>query len=253
MKKLLILPLIFIGLIGKGQFVQESPAVKDTAFAIPMITMSYAYQWSGGELSDRFGANSNIGASFMLKTKNNWLVGLKGNFLWGSSVNENQILNELLTNTGEVIDDNGRLTEAYLGERGSSFFVFGGKMINKFAPNKNSGFIFYGGAGMLQHKISIKFQDEIATLTDEHKKGYDRFSLGFAVNGFAGYLFLSENRLLNFFGGIDFTQGWTKSLRKYNYDTQLPDTKTYSNSLYGVRIGWIVRLNKRKEQAFYYN
>jgi hypothetical protein len=253
MKKLLIIPLIFFSLIGKGQFVLEKAEVKDSAFTIPMITMSYAYQWSGGELSDRFGSNNNIGASFMVKTKKNWLIGLKGNFLWGNTVNENQILNELLTNSNELIDDNGRLTEAFLGERGSSFFVFGGRMINKFAPNKNSGFIFYGGVGMLQHKISIKFQDDIAYLTDEYKKGYDRFSLGFAVNGFAGYLFLSQNRLLNFFGGIDFTQGWTKSLREYNYNTQLPDTKTYSNSLYGVRIGWIIRLNKRKQQAFYYN
>ena len=126
-------------------------------------------------------------------------------------------------------------------------------MINKLAPNKNSGFIFYGGFGMLQHKVSIKFKDDVASLTDEHKKGYDRFSLGYAVNGFAGYLFLSKNRLLNFFGGFDYTHGWTKSLRKYNYDTQEVDTKSYTNILYGVRIGWIIRLNKRQSQDYYYN
>jgi hypothetical protein len=253
MKKLLFLPLIFLSFIGKGQFVLEKTELKDTAYTIPMITISYAYQWPGRELSDRFGPNNNIGASLMVKTKKDWLIGLKGNFLWGNSVNDNQILNDLLTSTNEVIDDNGRLTQVHLGERGSSFFAFGGKLFNKFAPNENSGFILYGGIGILQHKISIKFQDDIAVLTDEHKKGYDRFSLGVAVNGFAGYLFLSKNRLLNFFGGIDFTQAWTKSLRKYNYDTQLTDTQELNNSLYGIRIGWIVRLNKRKQQAFYYN
>ena len=158
MKKLLFLPLIFIFIIGKGQFVLEKPEITDTAYTIPMITLSYAYQWAGGDLSDRFGPNSNIGASFMVKTKRNWLYGLKGNFIWGGKVKENAILNNLTTNSNEIIDDNGRLTVAYFGERGSSFFVFGGKLINKFAPNKNSGFIIYGGFGMLQHKISLKFQ-----------------------------------------------------------------------------------------------
>jgi hypothetical protein len=253
MKKLLFLPLIFLFLIGKGQFVLEKPETIDTAYTIPMITLSYAYQWVGGDLSDRFGPNSNIGGSFMIKTKRNWLYGLKGNFIWGGKVKENTILNNLTTNSNEIIDDNGRLTVAHFGERGSSFFVFGGKLINKFAPNKNSGFIIYGGFGMLQHKISLKFQDDIIFLTDEYKKGYDRFSLGYAINGFAGYLFLSKNRLLNFFGGIDYTHGWTKSLRKYNYDTQQSDTRTYTNTLYGIRVGWIIRLNKRKQQSFYYN
>ena len=125
-------------------------------------------------------------------------------------------------------------------------------MINKFAPNKNSGILFYGGVGMLQHKISIKFQDDIVALTDEHKKGYDRFSYGYAVNGFLGYLFLSKNRLLNFFGGFDYTHAWTKNLRKYNYDTQETDNKIHTDILYGIKVGWIIRLNKRQAEEFYY-
>lgn len=253
MKKLLIFPFIFLGLVAKGQFVPEKTEIKDTAYTIPMITVSYAYQWSGKELADRFGPNNNIGGSFMVKTKKNWLAGLKGNFIWGGTVQEEGILNDLVTESGEVIDDAGKLTAVHMGERGSSFFAFGGKMINKFAPNKNSGFIVYGGFGMLQHKVSLKFQDDIAFLTDEHKKGYDRFSLGWAANGFAGYLFLSKNRLLNFFGGVDYTIGWTKSLRKYNYDSRSADTKTYTNTLLGLRVGWIIRLNKRKSQEYYFH
>lgn len=252
--------------IAKGQFVIEKKEVKDTAFTIPMINVSYAYQWTASEMADRFGPNHNIGGSFMVKTKKNWIYGFKGNFLWGADVKQNNILDDIGSRLpyydedgnfeGEeisVIDNEGRPTVVHLGQRGSSFFLIGGKMINKLAPNKNSGFIVYGGAGILQHKISIKFQDDVASLTDEHKKGYDRFSLGYAVNGFAGYLFMSKNRLLNFFGGFDYTHGWTKSLRKFNYDTQESDTKTHSNVLYGIRIGWIIRLNKRQSQDYYYH
>ena len=253
MKNLLFLILFSFSFLSKAQFVAEKKEVRDTSFTIPMITASYAYQWSGGELADRFGSNNNIGGSFIVKTKKNWVYGFKGNFIWGGEVQEKSILDDIKTTTGEAIDNIGRLTEVYLGQRGSSFFLIGGKMINKFAPNKNSGILLYGGFGMLQHKISIKFKDDIVYLTDDYKKGYDRFSLGYAVNGFAGYLFLSKNRLLNFFGGIDYTQGWTKSLRKYNYDTQEKDTKTYKNTLLGIRFGWIIRLNKRQQSSFYYN
>lgn len=252
MKQLIFLILFLPSLFVKAQFVLEKKEVQDSAFTIPMINVSYAYQWTAAEMSDRFGSNSNIGGSFMVKTKKNWIYGFKGNFLWGGTVTDTKVLRNITTADGFIIDNEGRLTDIYLGERGSSFFLIGGKMINKLAPNKNSGFLVYGGIGMLQHKISIKFQDNITPLSDEYKKGYDRFSLGYALNGFGGYLFMSKNRLLNFFGGFDYTLGWTKSLRKFNYDTQESDTKTHTNILYGIRLGWIIRLNKRHADEFYY-
>jgi len=255
MKKISIIFIAFflLNTIVNAQFVIEKKEVKDTAFTIPMINVSYAYQWTASDMADRFGANSNVGGSIMVKSKKNWVYGVKGNFLWGGKVVDEDVLKNITSSDGHVIDNEGRITEVHLGQRGSSFFLIGGKMINKLAPNKNSGFLFYGGLGMLQHKISIKFKDDVASLTDEHKKGYDRFSLGYALNGFVGYIFMSKNRLINFFGGFDYTHGWTKSLRGYNYDTQESDTKTNSNILYGVRVGWIIRLNKRKSQEYYYH
>ncbi len=253
MKHLFILILLSLsGFFIKAQFVMEKKEIQDSAFTITMINVSYAYQWTASEMADRFGGNSNIGGSFIVKTKTKWIYGLKGNFIWGGRVNEPGILTDIRTSDGSVIDNEGRLTDIHLGERGSSFFLIGGRMINRFAPNKNSGILVYGGAGFLQHKISIKFQDNIASLTDEHKKGYDRFSFGYALNGFVGYLFMSKNRLLNFFGGFDYTHGWTKSLRKFNFDTRESDTKTRTNILYGIRVGWIIRLNKRQSQEYYY-
>ncbi len=252
MKSLLVISLTLLSIITKGQSVRNKQPT-DSAYTIPMITVSYARQFTGSDMANRFGANNNVGGSFIVKTKNNWIYGFKGNFLWGGKVKEPDILANIRTSGGYVIDDQGKLTTVYLGQRGSSFFFLGGRMFNVFAPNKNSGILLYGGIGTLQHKISIKFQDNISALSDEHKKGYDRLSLGYAFNGFIGYLYLSKNRLFNFFGGFDFTQAWTKSLRKFNFDTRLPDTSTYSDLLYGFRIGWIIRFNKRQEGSFYYN
>jgi len=250
---LLILFLIFYSALVKGQFVNEKKETQDSAYTIPMINISFAKQWSASDLADRFGANNNLGASFLVKTKTKWIYGVKANFLWGGEVKDQSILDGIKTSDGIVIDDEGRETSIFFGQRGSSGFILGGRFFNVLAPNKNSGIIAYGGVGFLQHKISIKYKDDIIALTDEHKKGYDRYSSGFALNGFVGYLFLSKNRLLNFFGGFDYTYGKTKSLRKFNYDTNQPDTKTYTDVLYGIRLGWIIRLNKRQADNFYYN
>ncbi|MCB0402405.1 MAG: hypothetical protein KDD41_10005 [Flavobacteriales bacterium] len=254
MKNIALILLLFPCAYASAQFVIEKKELPDTAYTIPMFNASYAYQWSAAEMHDRFGPNSNVGASITVKTKKGWYYGIKGNFLWGARVNDPKVLRNILISDGySVIDNQGRLTHVYLGQRGSSFFALGGKMFNVLAPNKNSGILTYAGFGMLQHKISIKFEDDVASLTDEHKKGYDRFSVGPAANAFVGYLFLSKNRMINFFGGFDYTIGWTKSLRKFNYDTQEVDTDRHTNILYGIRAGWIIRLNRRQAQEFYYN
>jgi len=249
----LISLLFLLSGLSKAQFVIGKPEIQDTAFSIPMITISYAKQWSGADLADRFSSNNNIGASFIVKTKSKWLYGVKGNFLWGGEVQDQSFLDGIKTDNDYVIDDEGRETTIFLGQRGSSAFVLGGRFFNVLSPNKNSGIIVYGGVGYLQHKISIKFKDDLVALTDEYKKGYDRYSAGYAFNGFVGYLFLSKNRLLNFFGGFDYTYGKTKNLRKYNYDTNKPDTEVHTDVLYGIRLGWIIRLNKRQTDDFYYN
>lgn len=250
---LLITPFFLLIGFAQGQFVIEKKEALDSAYSIPMINVSFAKQWSSSDLADRFGSNNNIGASFIIKTKSKWLYGVKGSYLWGGEVKDQSILNGIKTNNNFVIDDEGRQTSIFLGQRGSSGFLLAGRFFNVLAPNKNSGIIAYAGVGFLQHKISIKFKDDIVALTDDYKKGYDRYSFGYAVNGFVGYLFLSKNRLLNFFGGFDYTYGKTKNLRTYNYDTNLPDTKTYTDVLYGIRLGWIIRLNKRQADNFYYN
>ena len=268
MKNFITIVLMLSSFFLKAQYANEpQPEILDSAYTIPLFTVSYAKQWTSGDMNNRFGANNNIGGSFAIKTKTNWYFGIKGSFIWGADVKQNNILDGIAARfpayddngnyDGEqilTINANGNVSEIFLDQRGSSFFAIGGRLFNKFAPNKNSGILAYGGIGTLHHKISIKFQDgDLPQLNDQLKEGYDRMSLGFAVNGFVGYLFMSKNRLLNFYAGFDYTQGWTKSLRKYNYDTQAPDNKVNTDILYGFRIGWILRLNKRSTQEFYYN
>jgi len=253
MKYYSILFLICFSFTLKAQKIKLAKSDPDSSYTIPMITVSYARQFPGADLSDRFGSNNNVGGNFLVKTKSQWVYGFKGNFIWSDNVENQSILQDLQTSEGDIIDNEGRLTEVFLGQQGSSFFFFGGRLFNVFSPNKNSGILVYGGLGTLHHKITFSFQDEINALSDEGKKGYDRLSFGYGVNGFLGYLYLSKNRLLNFFGGFDFTQARTTNLRKFNVDTRMPDTRVNTDRLYGIRVGWIIRLNKRQSDSFYYN
>jgi len=263
LKNLLTIILVFFTTCFFGQ-TKQNPNDIDSASIIPFFGVSYAIQFTGNDMAKRFNTNYNVGGNFTYKTKKNWIYGFKGNFIWGGNVKQTNILDNIAQRNGfinsngkyeeEILmtDDNGTETKVFLGERGSSFFAFGGKVFSVLAPNSNSGFMIYGGAGLLQHKISIKFQDKIVALSDNYKKGYDRFSMGFALNGFVGYLLMSDNRIFNFYGGFDITQGWTKNMRKFNFDTQKYDNKIYSDLLYGFRVGWIIRLNKRDKEQFYY-
>ena len=230
--------------------------VNDTSMNVPMIYASYAYQIPGGDMADRFGNNSVISGGFMLKSATNWLYGADFSFLFGNKVKiSEEIMQNLKTELGYIIDDGGSYAEYSLFERGYYISARFGKLISVLTPNPNSGFIVMGSAGYLQHKIRIEVLDNsVPQLNDDYKKGYDRLTGGFGINEFIGYMYLSNNNLLNFYGGIEFNQAWTKPLREVNFDTRLPDEhQNRFDSSFGFRIGWMIPFFKRMPEKYYYN
>lgn len=241
----LALLLIFSSLFTKAQI--------DSALFVPLVGVHFGGQLPGGDLSQRFGANLNAGGSFMVKTKKNWLLGLESNYFFGKNVKED-VLSQLRSEDGSVIDNEGRPADLRITERGIGVHAVFGKVFKVFSANPNSGLMFTVGAGYLQHKINLyDAQQKIAAVSGELKHGYDRLSNGVSTTQFLGYLFLSESRMLNFYFGFEAYQGFTKSVRKLNYDTGLPDTKKRLDMLYGFRFGWILPLYKKTPNEFYYN
>jgi hypothetical protein len=244
--------LFFISIQNLVAFSQAH--VKDSLLLAPLVGLSYSYQIPGGDLKTRFGNNSNVGAMFLVKTKSNWLIGADYSFLFGNKLKETGILDSIKTESGFVIDVNGQYAETRLFERGYSASLKFGKLFPYLSPNKNSGFIFIASVGMLQHKIRIEdIGNRSPQLTKEYRKGYDRLTNGMAITEFIGYLLLSNNRLINLFGGFEFTQAFTQNRRSYNFDTMERDTKKRKDYLSGFRFGIIIPLYKRGPQDFYYN
>jgi len=245
--------LVFAALLSGIVFGQSN--VKDTTLSIPMFYASWAWQVPGGDLADRYGNNSTLTGGFQWKTASNWIFGGDFNFIFGGDIkNEDQIMTNIKTVSGNIIDNAGSFAYYNLFERG--FYVNGkvGKLIPVLSPNPNSGFIVTGGIGYLQHKIRIEVtNNNVPQLNGDYKRGYDRLAAGFTTNEFVGYLFMSNSRLLNFYGGFEFCQAWTTPQRDVNFDTKLPDpVQKRFDILNGFRIGWIIPIFTREPEKFYY-
>lgn len=224
--------------------------IKDSTVFAPLISASYSYQWPGGDLVNRFGSNSNIGAAFMIKTKSNWIFGIDGNFIFGNNVKEDGILDSISTENGWIMDENGNDARIGFFERGFLVSLKFGRLFSLFGLNKNSGVVIISSAGLLQHKIRI--EGDAPQLQDVYKKGYDRLTNGLALSEFIGYLYLGNKRALNFYAGFEFTQAWTQNRRSYNFDTMEKDETKRIDVLSGFKIGWIIPLYKRVPDEYYY-
>jgi hypothetical protein len=235
---------------------QAQFSANDTALSIPMFYAAYSYQVPGGDMADRFGGNSTIGGGFQWKASSNWIFGADLSFIFGSNIkNPDSLMTNLKTVNGNIIDMAGNFASVDIYERGFNVAFKFGKIIPVISPNPNSGILIMGGIGYLQHKIRIEVDDNsVPQLNGDYKKGYDRLAGGPSISEFIGYTFLSDNRMLNFFGGVEFVQGWTKALRDVNFDTMVPDNKKNRfDSFIGIKVGWIVPVFQRLPEKYYYN
>jgi hypothetical protein len=248
-KKLLPL-IIFLGISKSyGQY-----SIRDSSISFVMIGVTAAYQFPSGDMADRFGNNMNVGAVFQWKFKNNWIAGIEGNFLFSDDVKENNILNKYMTPDGNIIDGNGQYSEVSLSQRGLKIDLKAGKIFPLFGPNKNSGVMTTLGIGYLQHKIYIDtFGNPIPYLEGDYTKGYDRLTTGVCLTAFLGYVNFSNSKLVNFYAGFEFTQGFTKNRRSMNFDTGLKDDKSRMDMLFGFRLGWVFPIYKRIADKSYIN
>ncbi|MCX6232993.1 MAG: hypothetical protein NTZ33_15805 [Bacteroidetes bacterium] len=250
MKKILFLLFLFIISQAKAQI-----SLKDSSAFAGLISVSYSFQFSGGDLADRYGNNSALGASFSFKTRSNWIIGVDFNYIFGNEVKVyDQIIKNIATSEGYVISREGTFTDTKMFERGFYTAFKLGKIIPVLNTNPNSGLLLLGSVGYLQHGIRIEVDNNnTPQLMGDYARGYDRLSSGLAISEFVGFIHLSDKRLTNFYAGFEFTQGWTKSMRDYDFVMMKKDNNIYKDSFFGIKIGWIFPLYQRSPEKFYYN
>lgn len=249
MKKYFLLFIFFI----ISRINTQAQSVKDSTFRILMVGVHFSGQIPMADMAKRYGPNLNAGGSFTWKTKHNVIFSAEGSYFFGRNIKEDPLKSMRVGEEKQLIDNEGYPADLRLTERGWNIYVNAGYLFKKLGHNPNSGLMVTAGAGWMQHKI--KFYDanqKVAAVYGDLKKGYDRLSGGFALSQYIGYQYLSNNRLANFNIGLEFYEGFTHSLRGYNYDTGFADTEQRLDVLIGVRLGWTLPLYKRIKDFYYY-
>jgi hypothetical protein len=223
------------------------------SISFPMIGAHFQFQLPGGDLADRFGYNFNVGGVFQWKLKNSWMVGIEGSFIFSDQVKDNPIP-YLETSQGTVITSGGVYAALSTYERGFLFSAKAGKIFNWIGTNPNSGILATFGAGLLQHKIRIDEKDNnVPALKGDYVKGYDRLTNGLAFTQFIGYIHCGNNRLINFFTGIEVTEAFTESRRDWDFALMMKDDKKRRDILFGVKVGWFFPIYKHAVNRYYVN
>lgn len=254
MKKI-IHPLLILCLMLAAMPLAGQVNVRDSVINTPLVYGAYGFHILGGDIADRYGPSSTIGAGLGFKTRKNVYFGVEYNYLWGGMVKGgNEILKDILTSDGQIIGQGGEYAIFQYFLRGHTLWGQAGKLFPVLSPNPNSGIMVKLGVGYIQHRMFVGVQENTALqLSGDYKKGYDRFTSGFGLNQSIGYLFLGDSRMWNFYAGFEFSQAWTKNRRDMNFDTRQKDDSQHLDLFYGIKIGWVIPLYRRAPTGYYIN
>lgn len=227
----------------------------DSTDHINFFSADLAYHFPQYDMKKWFYNDATIGASYGIKTDNNWTFGIDFSYLWGESIrNRDSILWNIAGADGNITDGNGQPAVINYSESGWTGTISVGKVFPLNKKNLNSGLWVKAGMGFLQHKILIDNPNNVAPqIKDDYKKGYDKLSNGFSCSQFVGYLWISKRSVINAYAGFEAIEGWTKLRRTVDYNTGLPDNTRKFDLMIGFKIGAIIPIFKRRPESFYIN
>lgn len=206
-----------------------------------------------GDMAKRFGPSYRMGASMHYKVKSNWIFGAKVDFILGATIREDSMFMGIRDNAGTYINQDGNRLGINKYERGYMIGLEAGRIFNISKKISDNGIMLLTDVGFMQHKILIQDKSEsITELRGDYRKGYDRLANGMYVEQYIGYLFLSNNALINFHVGLDIAWGFTQGRRDYLFDVMRPGNEKRNDILVGIRAGWYLPMFKRKSEEFYF-
>jgi len=249
MIKKILLPLLLF--ITANIFAQTT--VKDTSINIYTFDITYGMHIPGGDMKNTYGINSTIGGGVSYKSESNWIYSFEGDYIFGRDVKiYDELFENISTEEGYIIDEGGIFTDMAVLEAGMYINGSVGKLIPIWGPNPNSGILIKIGGGYMYHKIRIEQTENSAPqLSDDYIKGYDRMRQGIDLSQFIGYQYIGNNNIANFYFGIELHQALTYAVRAYNFDQMQKPEKTNIDTMFGLKLGWLIPLKKDHSSDIY--
>ena len=158
----------------------------------------------------------------------------------------------MINSYGTISGLSGAPADVFLYMRGMNVNANIGYVFNKLGHNANSGLWINVGVGFMAHKIRIEsLYDDVVNLEGDYRKGYDKLTMGLNTKQFIGYLYQADHRFLNFYAGLEFTQGFTRNIRNYNFDSKGPEMEPRIDLMQSIKVGWMIPIYQRSVQEYY--
>jgi hypothetical protein len=229
---------------------QEPDEPRNKGKAI-LLHMAFASHIPAGDMADRFGNNLAAGGGLEFITENNWILGAEGHFLFGNKVHEDPLA-VIRTDAGDIIGNNMLIASVVLRQRGGYLGVVGGKLLT-FNAEKRSGLRLTLGAGLLRHRIRVQDDSRTVTqITGDYAKGYDRLTGGLALQQFIGWQHLGSQRRSNWMLGLEFNQGFTNTLRDWDFTERRKLDGSRLDLRFGIRAAWTLPFYQKKASEIFY-
>jgi hypothetical protein len=226
--------------------------LKEESIFTPIFGLNYKANFSGGDMAQRWGFTNTIGADVDFKMKNNLIFGVDGGFMFGNTLKDSTIFSNVINSYGTITGLSGAPADVFLYMRGMNVNAHIGYVFNKLGHNPNSGLWINFGVGFMAHKIRIEsLYDDVVNLEGDYRKGYDKLTMGVNTKQFIGYLYQADDRFLNFYAGVEFTQGFTRNIRNYNFDTKGPESDLRLDLMHSLKVGWMIPIYQSEVKEYY--
>ncbi|MGC6490854.1 MAG: hypothetical protein ACON5E_06205 [Flavobacteriales bacterium] len=212
---------------------------------------NYELQFPFGDMKKDFGVNSTIGLELGLISPKNIFYSISYSYLFGNNVKDSTILNHLMDEDGNIIDQNGQISDILLQERGYNINLKLGYLLPIL--NDRSGLLSYASIGYHQHKVNIDVKNSaVPQLNENYKKIYDQLAGGVSSSIFIGYLNISQKTGLHFYSGLELSRAFSKNQRSYNFNSNMAVNEVRNDLFLGLKVGWIIPISKRSNKEYYY-
>lgn len=248
-----VLPILLLVAFSSFCRAQTRVGVSDSVLLAGLVQLEYGAVVPLADLSDRFGFHNSIGLQVSIKNRRNILFGGGMEFFFGSAVREDDILDPLRNEAGFLIGIDGFQYTPNLFMRGWALSAHAGKVSGIAAVNPNSGMVFLGAFGLLQHRIDLNFEEEyLPQISGDREKAYDRLSNGLFLRQYIGYLYEGSERFLNIRAGLELTEAFTAPRRSVNADTgEIPEGSRLDLQM-AVKVAWVLPIYENPKLQYYY-